>query len=88
MPEAKLPEKKNAYRFRGNAIDVVAKLPKQAASVIRRGGHVTVTVEWSESEERCVLCGGIGGAHGFVHERYGNGWGGNRACPKSEGHGG
>lgn len=52
MPEAKLPEKKNAYRFRGNAIDVIAKLPKRAAFVIRRGGHVTVTVEWSESEGR------------------------------------
>ena len=60
MPEAKLPKGKNAYRFRGNAIDVIAELPKQAASAIRRGGYVTVTVEWSEPADpvRCPKCGG------------------------------
>lgn len=51
MPEAELPEKKNAYRFRGNAIDVIAELPKAAARAIRRGGHVVVTVEWSEPSD-------------------------------------
>lgn len=48
MPEKKLPPKKNAYRFRGVGIDVIAELPKAAANCIRRGGDVVVTVEWSE----------------------------------------
>jgi len=30
----------------------------------------------------CVHCGGTNGRHGFVHERYGNGGGGNKACPR------
>lgn len=34
-----------------------------------------------ESETRCPTCGASGGAHGLVHDRYGNGGGGNRPCP-------
>ena len=52
MPESTLPEKKNGYRFRGNAVDVFATLPKAAERALRNGGHVVVTVEWSEPEGR------------------------------------
>ena len=31
----------------------------------------------------CAQCGGLDGAHGLVHVRYGNGGGGNRPCPKA-----
>ena len=34
-----------------------------------------------EPETRCPLCGGLNGAHGLVHTRYGNGGGGNKPCP-------
>jgi hypothetical protein len=29
----------------------------------------------------CPRCAGTNGNHGLVHERYGNGGGGNRPCP-------
>ena len=31
---------------------------------------------------RCPKCGGLDGAHGSVHTRYGNGGGGNRPCSR------
>lgn len=34
-----------------------------------------------EQQTRCTSCGASGGTHGLVHERYGNGGGGNRPCP-------
>lgn len=34
--------------------------------------------------EPCPECGGLGGVHGMVHVRYGNGGGGNRACSRIE----
>jgi hypothetical protein len=46
-----LPQKENAYRFRGSEVDVIAELPKGAADHVRRGYGVTVTVEWHEPTE-------------------------------------
>lgn len=48
MPEKRLHPKRNAYRFRGTSIDVIAELPQAAQACIRRGGDVIVTVEWRE----------------------------------------
>ncbi|MDE9364561.1 hypothetical protein PZ938_03005 [Luteipulveratus sp. YIM 133132] len=31
---------------------------------------------------RCPECGGVG-SHGYVHQRYGNGAGGNRPCSQT-----
>ena len=45
-PRKTLPAARNAYRFRGVAVDVIAQLPAAAQKVVRAGGHVVVTVEW------------------------------------------
>lgn len=34
-------------------------------------------------EARCPDCGALGGGHGTVHTRYGNGGGGNSPCPRT-----
>jgi hypothetical protein len=38
----------------------------------------------TSADARCPECGGIGGAHGLVHTRYGNGGGGNAPCSHGE----
>lgn len=38
----------------------------------------------SKETERCVHCGGLGGVHGLVHVRHGNGGGHNEPCPAAK----
>ena len=38
----------------------------------------------ASSGERCLECGGLDGAHGRVHTRYGNGGGGNLPCSRAQ----
>ena len=60
MTEYRLKPKRNAYRFRGRKIDVIAELPKEAADRIRSGQHVTVIVDvpecicYSTRDSRCL----------------------------------
>lgn len=46
--------------------------------------NVGTVVAVHEPDDRCLRCGGVGGAHGKVHVRHGNGGGHNEPCPLAQ----
>ena len=64
-----------------------ANSPKPEAGEVVPAGVLQDLARWALdhcSGERCLECGGLDGAHGRVHTRYGNGGGGNRPCSRAQ----
>jgi hypothetical protein len=75
----------------GSMLGVVAEATRNLERQPKRlAGRSKLSASMEDNSDapsfnRCTRCGGLNGAHGLVHERYGNGGGGNKPCPNDSG---